>query len=168
MKISISGHGQAGKDEVAKWLAKHTTLKYTKSTSAYAIPEIMPWLQMQGGLYYETPEACYEDRANHRELWAMFIDIMNRHDPAFLYRKCLADQDILTGVRRKHEFQAVLDLKVVDLKIWIERPGNPIDSTQGYGPEYCDLTVINETGKWEQTEDRLRNIIRVLGLKNGR
>jgi hypothetical protein len=168
MKISISGHGGVGKDEVAKWLTAHTTLKYTKSTSAYALPDIRPWLEIQAGLKYDSDEECYEDRSNHRSLWALFIDEINKQDPAFLYRRCLADQDILTGVRRKHEFQAVLDLKVIDLKIWIERPGHPVDPTQGYGPEYCDIVVINETDKWHETEDRLRNIIRILGFNRGR
>lgn len=144
MKISISGHGQAGKDTLGRWIRDNTSLKYTKSTSAYVKTEMFEYMNRMGH-GYRNEEDCYDDRINHRTAWADFIDEFNRTDPAALYKRCLADQDILTGLRRFREFQAVKDLKVIDLSIWVHRPGNLVDPTQGYGPDLCDVTIINDT-----------------------
>lgn len=164
MKISISGHGGCGKDTIALWFKENTILKYTKSTSAYALPEIRTWLQDVYGLTYANDGACYADRVNHRGLWASFIDLLNQDDPAFLYRRCLMDQDILTGVRREREFKAVVDLNVVDLRIWIHMPGNPVDPTQGYEEDLCDITILNQKDKLAATHERLHKLCNCLGI----
>lgn len=144
MIISISGHGRAGKDSLAEWMKNHTVLLYTKSTSAYLKTEMFHHMRVLGH-EYKDEEECYSDRANHRNIWAEYIDLFNKNDPARLYKRCLAEQQILTGVRRHHEFAAVQALGVVDLYIWVDRPGNPVDVTQGYGPEMCDIILLNDT-----------------------
>lgn len=163
MKISISGHGGAGKDTLAGWMKENTTLSYTKSTSAYIKTEMFHHMRVLGFEYLDE-EACYADRMNHRELWAEYIDLFNAKDPARLYKRCLAEQDILTGVRRSHEFKAVLDLNVIDLKIWVEMPGNKIDTTQTYGAECCDVTILNIKDKPELMFCAAKNLFKAMGV----
>ena len=144
MKLSISGYGEHGKDELAKILKRISILKYTKSTSAYVKDEMFEYMKKLG-FQYKDVEECYDDRINHREKWARFIDDFNEEDPARLYKRCLKDQDILTGVRRKHEFEAVKALDVIDICIWVERKNfHKNDTTQTYGPELCDMIILND------------------------
>lgn len=165
MIISISGDGGAGKDTLALWLKENTSLTYTKSTSAYVKTEMFEYMTMLG-FVYPNEEVCYADRINHRTIWAKFIDDYNCNDPARLYKKCLEDQQILTGVRRYKEFKACLDLNIINLKIWVLRPGNPKDSTQEYGPELCDVILLNDT--ISSFLGRAKNLFRELGVLNER
>ena len=144
MKISISGFGEHGKDTLAIMFKTVSTLNYTKSTSAYVKTEMFQYMLGRGATYKDEEE-CYNDRSNHRELWAEYIDEFNKNDPVALYKRCLAEQDILTGVRRRREFNAVMKLNVIDLAIWVDRPGWHLDdTTQQYHAVDCDITIIND------------------------
>lgn len=144
MKISISGFGEHGKDTLALMFKQVSILNYTKSTSAYVKTEMFEFMKNRGALYKDEEE-CYNDRSNHRVLWAEYIDEFNKDDPAALYKRCLAEQDILTGVRRKREFDAVMKLNVIDLAIWVDRPSwHKNDTTQEYRAEDCDISIIND------------------------
>lgn len=144
MKISISGFGEHGKDTLAVMFKDVSILNYTKSTSAYVKTEMFEYMLARGATY-KNEEECYNDRSNHRELWAEYIDFFNKDDPAALYKRCLAEQDILTGVRRRREFNAVMKLGVIDLAIWVDRPSWHLnDTTQEYRAADCDITMIND------------------------
>jgi hypothetical protein len=161
MKISISGDGGCGKDTLALWMKEHTILTYTKSTSAYVKTQMYKHM-VSLGRDYDNEEECYNDRVNNREEWATFIDEYNKIDPARLYKDCLKEQDILTGVRRAKEFDAVRDLGVIDLCIWVRHPGTPVDPTQGYRADRCDVTILNDT--FEGFYERAYRLCRCLGI----
>lgn len=162
VRLAISGPGKSGKDEVASWLANRTQLRYTASTSAYAAPHVFELFSKASPGRYKTVEECYADRRNHRIFWADAIDAMNQDDPAFLYRLCLADQDILTGVRKRREFEAVRAANLVDAAIWVER-NVPLDCTQEYGAEDCDFTIENN-GSLEDLHAKLDRLVKLFNL----
>ena len=142
MRVAISGAGRAGKDEAASYLATITPLRYVAGTSYWARHLVFARMKSLG---YDYPDACtcWGDRHNHRVLWAKIIGEYNAADPVQLYRDCLADQDMLTGVRWRHEQQACRAAGLVDLWVWISRPGIPHDPTMEYGPEECDVVLEN-------------------------
>lgn len=141
--VGIAGHGRSGKDTVAELLSDLTGLLYVAGTSWYA-REFVHAALGRAGIEYPSPLAAWRDRHNHRVFWAHAIGEYNRDDPVRLYRDCLADQSILTGVRRRHEKQALDAEGLVDLWLWIERPGVPADPTMEFGPGECDVTILND------------------------
>ena len=166
MKIALSGPGRCGKDVAAEWLGAHTSLRYRAGTSLLAAPMVYEYFAQTGTLYRDV-QACWLDRHNWRELWASIIADYNRHDPAKLYRDCLADQDILTGVRWRREMMAVNAAGLVDLWIWIDRPDAPHDKTMEFKASECDLIVPNH-GDLAGYLGRWRRLARSWGvLKNG-
>lgn len=162
MRISISGSGECGKDTAAVWLGQNTSLRYQGSTS-YCAAEMVFLRMRELGRTYNTVQDCYNDRRNCRDLWVKLIDEINQDDKAYLYKFCLSIQDILTGVRRAEELQAVKDCCNIDLFIWIDRPGYNSDPTQMYGPELCDITILND-GNLAQFYKKLKHLSKALGI----
>jgi hypothetical protein len=162
MKIGISGAGRSGKDTAAEYLASITELRYVAGTSYWARHLVFARTK-ELGCHYPDADAAWHDRHNHRQFWADVIGAYNRLDPVQLYRDCLADQDMLTGVRWRHEQAACRAADLVDLWVWIDRPGIPPDPTMDYGPEACDL-VIDNSGTLEQFHANLRAFAARFGL----
>ena len=71
-----------------------------------------------------------------------------------IYRDCLSNQDILTGVRWMHEFQTCRAAKLCDAWIYISRPGTS-DSTNEITPGDCDVVIRNH-GTIEEFKAELR------------
>lgn len=168
MKLCIVGQGRAGKDTAAHYLAEHTNLRYTHGISRQAAPYVFRTLLAQG-FRYATLDECFDDRANHREAWADAIDQMQALDPAIITRELFKEQDIVTGVRRVREFQQVRDEGLADAVIWIDRTigddGRPIyDPTQGFGPNDCDLVILNHWGL-DEYKQKLHSLARMIGLR---
>lgn len=162
MKLAICGPGRCGKDTVAEWLGRNTRMRYKAGTSLWAAPLVFERM-LAAGYDYTTVVDCWSDRHNHRQLWAETIGDINRDDPVKLYRDCLAEQDLLTGLRWRHELQAVRAAGLVDFWVWIERPGR-YDPTQEYGPEECDVMIYNG-GTLDDLDAKLRAFCRLAGIK---
>lgn len=162
MKIGICGHGRAGKDTAAIELAKHTPLRYAAGTSYWARHIVFDYMKARGYPYTDAHE-CWMDRHKYRELWAARIGEYNKHDPVQLYRDCLKDQDILTGVRWRHEQKACRAAGLVDLWIWIERPNFYFDPTIEFTAADCDVTILNDGTEAEYLE-KLRRFARFLNI----
>lgn len=145
LRIAICGHGQCGKNTVSEWFENRTILRYTGSTSWYAAQEVFARMQ-ELGIEYSSLEQCYEDRGTHRQIWADVIDQMHTEDKTILCRRCLEDQDVINGIRRRDELIASREAGLLDLIIWIDRDV-PNDPTQDYGPEICDISVLNRQDK---------------------
>jgi hypothetical protein len=188
MRLSISGPGGCGKDSIAAVFQRYLSLRYTHSTSYLVaapmyleltkIPEALQHFYMMylcradesmlGRKYtlsnflerWPTEESWYNDRASNRLYWGDWVDRYNKHDHARLYRECLETQDILTGIRKRHEFLSAR--RLFDLAIWVEQPGIGIDPTQQYGAELCDVIILNEKGLFAETTDRVRNLCRLI------
>ena len=161
MRLAICGPGEAGKDEAGDIIASLTDLRYKCGTSKFAAEIVWKvWGKHQG---YLSVDECWRDRRNHRQVWASIIGDYNREDPVALYRYCLKEQDILTGLRFKHEMLACKDAGLCDLWIWLDRKGVPDDKTMEYGPFECDITIDNN-GTLADLREKLRRLCRVLGI----
>ena len=105
-KILILGHGRHGKDVVADLIVEHFGLTKCSSSMFAAEKAVRPWLEQNRGLFYETLEACYEDRVNHRQDWYQAICDYNRDDLSRLAADVLEVSDIYVGMRDDREFYA--------------------------------------------------------------
>ena len=142
MKIGICGMGRAGKDTAAEFLRDEYGLRYTHGTSRSAA--MIVWVAMtKRGINYDTVDECFDDRRNHRELWAKIIGRHNAGEPTRMYRECLAHQDILTGIRWRNEFAACKAAGICDVWLWISRPGC-IDPTCEIRASDCDVVIRND------------------------
>ena len=156
MKLAICGRGRAGKDEAAKWFNENTTVRYSGfSTSAV----ITPYAAKRLGI---SEEEAFRRRHEDRMLWYKIGNELREHDPAFLARQTFERGDIAVGIRDANEMQAVLDEELIDLAIWIERDVPP-DPTLTYGPEFCDVIVLN-TGEIEAMYARLEALSKAMGI----
>jgi hypothetical protein len=156
LKIAICGEGESGKDLAGEMLAEMSTLRYVASTSKFASDIVWnQWGRWQGKYVnhelveplWKDSQACWNDRRNFRLEWKEIIRDHNRDDPAKFYRDCLAEQDILCGIRTKEDIIACRAAGLVDLWIWIERKFTPKDPTVTYGPEHCDIVLLNNGGR---------------------
>lgn len=142
MKIAICGLGRAGKDTAAEYLRDEFGLRYTHGTSRWAA--MIVWVEMtKRNINYDTVQECFEDRHNHRELWAKIIGRHNAADPCRMYRECLEHQDILVGLRWRSEFLACKAAKLWDVSLYVTRPGC-IDPTCEVLPGDCDYVIRND------------------------
>lgn len=162
MKIGIAGPGESGKDTAAEFLAFITHTKYTAGTSRWARHLVYERMTEAGHVYADA-DACWNDRRNHRSLWAAIIGEYNHHDPVSLYRDCLAEQNYLTGIRFLHEFRAIQRAGLCDLWIYVDRQGCN-DSTCEIRPEHCDFTIHNY-GTMEEFHGKLRRLAACLRIE---
>lgn len=159
LKIAICGHGRAGKDLSGEILRDLTTMRYVAGTSWFAAGLVY---EAWGWNLYPSIRGCWEDRHSHRQKWAELIGEYNREDPVALYRRCMEDQDMLTGIRWRHEFEAVKAANLVDLWIWIERDVPP-DPTMEFTKEECDITIENNGNPYELAR-KLRSLAKTWGV----
>jgi len=160
MKIAVCGHGRCGKDTVSNWFDYSTSLCYHESTSQAAAALCFSQLREKYG--YITVEEAFDDRHNHREEWAQIIWAHNEPDGLTLYRGMLDTSDILNGIRRAGELQAVLAHQMLDLTIWIERDV-PKDPSCEITIDDCDIAIPNN-GTLEELYQRLERFSKVTGL----
>lgn len=104
MKILILGHGRHGKDTAAEML--HNLYGYTFDSSSWAACKLAVYPVMRDLYYYDTPEQCYDDRHNYRQMWYELIAQYNEHDPSRLARDILARNDMYVGMRSAREYHA--------------------------------------------------------------
>ena len=153
MKIGICGAGRSGKDTAAEFLRDEFGFRYTHGTSRWAA--MIVWTELtKRGFDYDTVQECFDDRHNHRELWAKIIGKHNAADPTRMYRECLEHQDILTGLRWRNEFLACRDARLCDVWLYVDRPGTA-DATNEVLPSDCDAVIRND-GSLELFKQRLR------------
>ena len=164
--LAISGDSRAGKDTIAGLIRNIVGIPYVHSTSYAAA--LLIWADIQSEHdcrfpmtlpHYETMEELYADRVNHRRFWADWIDNYNRKNQqgiGLYLLSCSQGNQILTGIRKTKEILLCQERKLVDLTIWVHRPGNPRDSTQEYGSELCDIIIENQG--LERTIEKLHHL----------
>ena len=160
MRLAIVGPGQSGKTTAARWLSEHTPLRYVESTSAAAAKVVCSHPSMRDR--YDSLEACYADRRNHRQQWRDIILEHNQPDGLRLYREMAEQNDILDGIRDARELQACRDAGLVDAAVWIQRDV-PADPSLGFGPEAADY-VIDNNSTFEELYRQLRELADRLGI----
>ena len=165
--IAVIGHGGHGKDAVAEYLRDRLGLTFESSSMFCAKRFIFD--AIKGSLGYSTVEECFEDRRNHRSLWASLIKAYNHDDPAKLSREILSEYDMYVGNRSTVELSAAKEEGLVKLVVWVDAsrrlPLEPPDSFD-IGIEMADI-VIDNNGAEEQLFDRLDNIVSLFNHKNG-
>lgn len=147
-KLLIVGYGRHGKDEAGRYLGTITRLKYGGSTSWAALPLMAEYLGVH-------PLVAWEERHNNRQIWKDHCDELRRFRPSRLIETALKGGDIITGVRATVELEDARRRGLVDLVLWITRPGFPCDTTVEFGPENCDEALLN-VGTLQNFHDDLR------------
>lgn len=150
MKLLIIGHGRHGKDTVAEHLRDKHGLSFVSSSYFLAERVVRPAL-MERGLIYDTLEACYEDRVNHRVLWRDIIRAYNGDDPARLARAVLEVSDCYVGMRSHEEYTASRHL--FDAVLWVNgfRRGLPADDSLTIKFDPGQMILIDNGGALTDT-----------------
>lgn len=157
MKIALCGPGECGKDDGALFLARVSSLRFASiNTSWFARHIVCAALERAPYfLTYADADACWEDRRNNRKAWFDIMDAAAAFDPVGFYLPCIADQDILVGMRKHRDYTALKRAGVVDHWIYIDRPGKSesLDSLE-ITPADCDRTIMND-GSLAEYHDKL-------------
>lgn len=157
--ITFVGHGRAGKDEAADYVASRNPAVFRPGAmSLEACPAFASALGVDQGLAYRT-------RHKHRLLWFTLLNEARRHDPSLLTRFVLRhrrDRTIMVGIRAYEELYHSRHL--LGAVIWIEREGNAVDPTLEFGMEEADLVVYND-GSRSLFRSRLEAILRLISVK---
>lgn len=157
MKIALCGPGECGKDDGALFLARISSLRFTSTNTSWFARHIVREALERAPYFltYDNADACWEDRRNHRKAWFDIMGAAAASDPVGFFSPCIADQDILVGMRRHCEFLALRKAGIIDHWIYIERPGKT-ESRDSFEitPADCDRTILND-GTLDEYHDKL-------------
>lgn len=141
MKFLIIGHARHGKDTVAEILHDEFGLKFESSSMAACRIFLYDKLKLKYG--YETIEACFNDRMNHREEWKNLICEYNKDDKCRLTKYILLESDIYVGMRDSNEIKECIDTGLIDLVIWVDRTEHlPPESVKSFNIRKSDADII--------------------------
>jgi|SRR5690606_14529956 len=133
MKIHVLGHARHGKDTASDIISQNLKLSWC-SSSLFAAEKIV-WPQMPE---YESADACFRDRHNHRAKWFDLIKAYGEGDPARFSRELFSQYDIYCGIREREQFIKGREENLFDLAIWV-------DASQRLPPEdTSSCTVLKE------------------------
>lgn len=160
-KLLILGYARHGKDTVAELLRDSDYgLKFVSSSYFLADKVCRPYLA-ERGVVYDTLEACYEDRVNHRAAWHDAIADWNHEDPALLAKEILKVADVYVGMRSDREYQVAKDL--FDMIIWVDASerGLPPEDKSSMDIEFNEneMRWLSNNGTLEDLKDRIDEII---------
>lgn len=162
MRIAICGYAEHGKGTAAAFITLKTRLRYRESTSEAASRLIIfPALAEKYG--YRTPREAWLDRKKHRDEWAKLIWDYNLSslDGLRLYHDMMPDNDVLEGIRKKGELQALQESGFVQLTVWVDasqrKPPEPVTSCQISAVD-CNV-VIDNNGDVEHLRTELNAFI---------
>lgn len=103
--IAIIGKSGAGKSTLASILSHEHNLKAC-STSNYAFDHVI----YPGLAYcYNSKLDCLNNKDNDRHLWSALICQYNDKDKGRLIKEMLENYDIIEGIRKQEELDAVQD-----------------------------------------------------------
>lgn len=153
--VMFVGHGRAGKDTASEMFAKITGLRFAGSLSRQLA------VHMAGVLGLSVEEA-YARRHEDRMKWYEEGNKLREKGPTTLIRSALRHGDITNGARDRAEVIAAREEGLVDLIVWIENPRVPTDPTLKFGPDDCDIAILN-TGGLDQL---YRNLERLAAFAN--
>lgn len=154
--VAFCGHGRAGKDTAAMFLAKVSPLRYAGSMSWWAKAYIAHRLGV-------SEQEAWETRHQRRLEWKALLNEYRAGDQTRLLRDTLARADIVPGIREEYEIVAGRKQGLLSRVVWVVNPRVPADPTVLYGPEACDFSVVNDDSHLV-FEDRLLALFRVIKL----
>ncbi|MDB5550523.1 MAG: cof, RDJLphi1 gp18 [Rhizobium sp.] len=119
MKLIVLGEARWGKDTVAEIICREYGMTFESSSAFVAEEAVRPALAAHG-IVYDSYEAMYADRVNHRPKWKAAILAYNTPDLTKLGRKLFAIHDIYCGLRERTEFVALKEAEIIDFTIWVD------------------------------------------------
>lgn len=169
-KLLILGYGRHGKDTVCELLRDKYGFSFTSSSMfcadrvmkpAFDRVELMP--------IYESVQACFNDRANHRAFWYDQIAAYNCPDASRLGREIFAENDIYCGLRSAREFHALRNTGAYDVSIWIDAS----ERVPAEGRDSCTVEpwmanfILDNNGTPEDLAFNLEQLMANFGLGKG-
>lgn len=147
-KLLVIGHAEHGKDTVGEILREYGF--NPKGSSEWATEKLMLPAFAKRGIHYDTPEACYADRVNHRDFWFQTIRRFNQASQwqGLTKEIFLAGHDTYLGMRSRDEFRA--SRTFYDWVIWVDalkrKPPEPFGSNELL-PRDADWIIDNNQTK---------------------
>lgn len=164
--LIISDGAQTGKDSVADILTKFG-FKCLASSSFATSRVMMPYFESIGKAY-ETEEACFADRMNHRALWYEKIEAYNEPTWNRISREMFEDgYSVYIGMRSPKEFEASRDL--YDHILFVdasERVAAEDRSSNGMTKDMATY-ILNNNGPEENLEGEVYKFIQVTNSTPG-
>lgn len=141
MRFLILGWARHGKDTTAEYLRDAHGVDFRSSSLFLAANVVRPALAGRG-LFYDSLEACYDDRVNHRALWREIIAEHNAEDAARLAKAILDECDCYVGMRTAREYLASRDL--FDVILWVDasRRGLPPEDRSSMDIDYDPARML--------------------------
>lgn len=162
-RLLILGYARHGKDTVAEILRDDFGFAFVSSSMFLAEKVVVPYLA-ERGITYDSLEAAYEDRVNHRAAWHHAIAAYNENDPTLLAREILKVADIYVGMRSQREYEAVYAL--FDAVLWVsaEDRGLPPEprSSMDISYELGRMHFINNSGTLADLHEEVRDTLRLV------
>ncbi len=147
LKVLVIGHKQHGKGTFAKIATERFGIP-SMGTSRFATLHMFNLMKDEHG--YLTPEACYEDRGNHREFWFTELRRYNDINLSQLIEDIYLKHPIAEGLRNREEFEEVKRKKIVDLIVWIDAAERkPLEDAQSMELTRDDAHVIIDNNTTE-------------------
>lgn len=144
LKIMLMGEGDCGKGTLCKFVAKKYGMS-AKSSSEHAC-ELFMFDQLKGEHGYKTPKECHADRRNHRQAWYEGIYAFNKNKLTALGESLYSKYDIYDGVRHKDEFNAMKEVGLFDIAIWIDasvRTEGESEASMSVTKDMADIIILN-------------------------
>lgn len=116
------------------------------------------------GIRYDSVDACWRDRHNHRDAWYRSICEYNKDDLSRLSRHIFDLADIYVGIRNRDEL--MVSAALADLSIWIDAtdrlPPEPATS-MSISREDCDIAIDNN-GSLDAFHSKLDRLMATLSV----
>ena len=157
MKIALCGPGECGKDDGALFLARVSSLRFESINTSWFARHIVCAALARAPYFltYDNADVCWEDRRNHRKAWFDIMDSAAMSDPVGFFLPCIDGQDILVGMRRRRDCDALKRAGIIDHWIYIDRPGkSESQDSLEITPADCDRTILND-GSLDEYHDKL-------------
>ena len=168
LKILVIGHARHGKDTVCEILQDEYGMAFTSSSLFCAEHVVMPYFRNKAPtpayIQYSNVQECFDDRSNHRAEWYEAIRDFNRPDASALGRAIFAENDVYCGLRSKAELNALVNARVADFVIWVDRSDHqpPEDRSSCTVEPWMAHYVLDNNGTPEDLRFNVRQLMGTL------
>jgi hypothetical protein len=159
--VCFLGHGRAGKDSAGEHFARVTGLVFAGTTSKY----LAEYMAAKLGLPVAEAYARRHESDAMREAWYSGGNELRARGPSTLARMALAVGPVTGGLRDAAEVAACRAEGLFDLFVWVDNPRVPPDPTVKFGPEVCDVSILND-GTLEQFHRKIERLAAFAGFLN--
>lgn len=160
--VILTGYKEHGKDEACKLLGD---LGLTSVSSSWYACQKFIFDTLKDDFGYATPQECYDDRRDKRDLWFRLIRDYNDDCLTRLADEIFEDgYDIYNGLRNREEFEAIKQKYPDLIVVWIDaldrKPAESADSME-LSIEDAHL-IIDNNGSIEDLRQQVFSIHTIL------